>query len=454
MRLFIVFFIIHSIALNGSEYHAKLLEDSIQQFEQLELYFEGDSRILKRTSDPRYLISKLKPTVFSYEIQGTIKLDDVDIYRTKLNAIFAQHLHSKGIHTSTLYTKDGYSLQAAEKVPNIEVVVKSAHIGSPKYLYTHMDQFQTRGKDRVIPGNKHAPYVRFDWRNPRPEKDVCLPEGLANRFIHTENAKETALMAFYSLQELLNRYHFDLLDICFFMNEEGKVICAEISTDNTKIDYTGTDSEVQAVFQRKDKSSAVEKARILSELIRPIEKRRIIISGPFCTGKTTLIQSLQNDLNIPKLIDDSSREMRPGERQDFPYHFINRDEFLTKLDAGKYYEWVEFNGNYYGVPVDKLKETEWIFDILSTQISHYNGKFDGMVSVYLEKPSDQVLIERARKRGDSEEKIRERLIAIQDEDSSQHDYLIPNVDLDKKVEIMRKIVQQDPDVEVYRNWKR
>ena len=238
-----------------------ILAVNLDSFESLPLFFEGDSRVLKEIpGHSDLLISKLKPTIFSFVHGGPIELENIDSVRTELNAIFSETLHANGVQTSTLSTLKGFSLLSKQEVPPIEVVVKGAFIGSPKHIYKNMTSFATRsGKPLVVKG-VHNPYVRFDWRNLLPDEDRCMPEGLADMFINTETAKKTALKAFGVLRESLQNVDFDLLDICFFMNTKGDVICAEVSNDDTTIVYTGNDQNLIELFSNRDKSVAVRKA--------------------------------------------------------------------------------------------------------------------------------------------------------------------------------------------------
>lgn len=64
--------------------------------------------------------------------------------------------------------------------------------------------------------------------------------------------------------------------------------------------------------------------------IRAARRYKIILSGPFCTGKTSLIQMIQERWKIDKIVDDTTRTMRNGEREGFPYHFISEKDFLSR----------------------------------------------------------------------------------------------------------------------------
>lgn len=140
-----------------------------------------------------------------------------------------------------------------------------------------------------------------------------------------------------------------------------------------------------------------------------LKYQKVIVSGGFCSGKTTLVRQLQENLGIPKLIDHSTRQMRFKEQQNFPYHFIERNNFELNIRNDYYHEWIEFNGNYYGVPKWKLfKYKLWAVDIVSSSLPFYEA-FPGSISVFLESPPKELILERAKNRGDTEEVISSRL---------------------------------------------
>jgi phosphoribosylaminoimidazole-succinocarboxamide synthase len=246
---------------------ADILKTQAERFDDLTLFFEGNSRILRETDHPVFLLSKLKPTIFSIKANGPIPLPGIDVIRTKLNAVFCDVLHRAGIRTSTIATEGDFILMSNEKVAPIEVVVKGALVGSPKHLYKGIGDVPTRSGPSLGIGVQHPPYVRFDWRNPLPEQDACMPPALAEYFIDTSQAEITALKSFEALKAFLKPLSLDLLDICFFMNESGDCICAEVSTDNSQIIYTGNDEALAALFSTKDKETMLIKAKKILNII-------------------------------------------------------------------------------------------------------------------------------------------------------------------------------------------
>ncbi|OGL94674.1 hypothetical protein A2348_03615 [Candidatus Uhrbacteria bacterium RIFOXYB12_FULL_58_10] len=250
--------------------HEEIIRMFVPVFDELKPFFEGDSRILKVIPDhPDLLLSRLKPTIFSMRANGVVPLSGIDLRRATLDGIFSGILRAAGIQTSTLAVLDAYVLMKKESVPPIEIVVKGAFIGSPKHIYKRMLETPTRFGNALTAGERHEPYVRFDWRNPLPDEDLCMPEGLADLFIDVTMAKRTALAAFQALRFHLRAHQLDLLDICFFMSTDGMTVCAETSTDNTNIVYSGIDVDVREVFSGEKKEQAIERAdkiiRLLTE---------------------------------------------------------------------------------------------------------------------------------------------------------------------------------------------
>ena len=171
---------------------------------------------------------------------------------------------------------------------------------------------------------------------------------------------------------------------------------------------------------------------------------RIIISGGYCSGKTSLLKLMEKKLGIPKLIDHSTREMRKEEQDGFPYHFISRDEFEKNISLGKYYEWVEFCGNYYGVPKEEVfKQKSWSLDTLTTTwLNKYKNKVPGVYGIFLQSPSDKIILQRAKARGDHVEKI--RLLCAKAEKPEGFNLILPaNLNLEEKLNIIKHITQED-----------
>ncbi|GAB7082125.1 guanylate kinase [Megalodesulfovibrio paquesii] len=78
----------------------------------------------------------------------------------------------------------------------------------------------------------------------------------------------------------------------------------------------------------------------------------LVISAPSGAGKTTLVKRLTAEFpRFSYSISCTTRAPREGEVDGKDYHFLTREEFLTRRDQGYFAEWAEVHGNFYGTPL-------------------------------------------------------------------------------------------------------
>lgn len=214
-------------------------------FERLPLVREGESKIVRDAGDGQVVV-RLKPTIYSFTHHRSGIVPGSDDLRVRASAIFDRCLKAAGVDTAFLDFGPRYILaRRIEAPPPIEVIVKAAHVGTPKHRYFGMGGATIRashprhGGIRVDDDGRYpSPLVRFDWRNPlvdprsgEPLADEVLPDAQADWFIDTAEARITALRAFESLSSFLDAVGVSLLDICFFLTEDGKTSFGEVSPD-------------------------------------------------------------------------------------------------------------------------------------------------------------------------------------------------------------------------------
>ncbi|MBU1229671.1 MAG: guanylate kinase [Proteobacteria bacterium] len=164
----------------------------------------------------------------------------------------------------------------------------------------------------------------------------------------------------------------------------------------------------------------------------------LVISAPSGAGKSTLVERLCKKFpHFAYSISCTTRAPRGGERQGEQYHFLTREEFLARREAGYFAEWAEVHGNLYGtprVPVEELLADgrDVLFDIDVQGALQLKGTFPQGLFVFILPPSLPELERRLRGRGtDSEEDIARRLGNALGElrQAGRFDYLIVNDDL-------------------------
>jgi len=84
-----------------------------------------------------------------------------------------------------------------------------------------------------------------------------------------------------------------------------------------------------------------------------------VVTGPSGAGKGTLIQLVVP--RFPELaaaVSATTRALRPGEQDGVDYHFLSRQDFDARIEAGEFLEWVDYVGNRYGTlnsEIDRLR---------------------------------------------------------------------------------------------------
>src|SRR5262245_19599776 len=77
-----------------------------------------------------------------------------------------------------------------------------------------------------------------------------------------------------------------------------------------------------------------------------------VISGPSGAGKSTVVRELLRQCQLPLVLSVSAttRAPRPGEQDGVHYHFLARDEFQRRREAGDFLEYKEVfgRGDWYG----------------------------------------------------------------------------------------------------------
>ena len=141
----------------------------------------------------------------------------------------------------------------------------------------------------------------------------------------------------------------------------------------------------------------------------------IVISGPSGAGEDSIINGLEKQIPIERVVTTTSRDMRAGESEKNPYYFISQEEFEKGIEDGIYFEHAKhYNDKYYGVTFDEIERVKSSEKIGIWKID-YKGVIQAkklmpdLVTIFINAPLD-ILEKRIRQReGVSEEYIKERM---------------------------------------------
>lgn len=160
----------------------------------------------------------------------------------------------------------------------------------------------------------------------------------------------------------------------------------------------------------------------------------IVLVGVSGAGKDTLIKRMADRVPFRKPISATTRAPREGERNGVDYHFLAREDFERRIANDELFEHEEFSGNIYGTLCSELSGGDLRLCIRENKGARRMQRELGAVVVGVVPPSSEVVIERLRARGDSEEDIAKRLEADKEREAeirSFADYVIVNDDLER-----------------------
>ncbi|MBD8003966.1 guanylate kinase [Bacillus norwichensis] len=179
----------------------------------------------------------------------------------------------------------------------------------------------------------------------------------------------------------------------------------------------------------------------------------IVLSGPSGVGKGTVRKAVfsRPDAKFEYSISMTTRKPREGEIDGVDYFFQSKEKFEQLIEEGKLLEYAEYVGNYYGTPVDYVKETleagkDVFLEIEVQGAKQVREKFPDGLFIFLMPPSLAELKNRIVGRGtESEELINNRMEAARKEIelTSMYDYIVVNDDVERAVDKINAIVQAE-----------
>ncbi|MCH6268933.1 MULTISPECIES: guanylate kinase [Neobacillus] len=176
----------------------------------------------------------------------------------------------------------------------------------------------------------------------------------------------------------------------------------------------------------------------------------IVLSGPSGVGKGTVRKEIfsQPDTAFEYSISVTTRKPRAGEVDGVDYFFRTREEFEEMIRHGKLLEYAEFVGNYYGTPVDYVRQTldegkDVFLEIEVKGARQVREKFPEGLFIFLMPPSLSELKNRIVTRGtETEDIIHNRMLTAREEIEMMelYDYVVENDQVELACERIKAIV--------------
>ena len=152
--------------------------------------------------------------------------------------------------------------------------------------------------------------------------------------------------------------------------------------------------------------------------------KRVVLVGKAASGKDHC-RKLLEDQGFTYQISYTTRPPRTGEVNGKDYYFVSEEEFMWMIREDEFYEWVPFNGWYYGTSRKQMESENSVFIMTPSGLSHMSkeDRTDSFV-VYFNMPID-VRKQRLALRSDAD--TVDRRIEADERDFSQFtnfDYMV------------------------------
>jgi len=181
----------------------------------------------------------------------------------------------------------------------------------------------------------------------------------------------------------------------------------------------------------------------------------VILSGVAGAGKDTIKKELIKRMeNVESLPSFTSRPMRPGDVEGGTYYFVSKEEFEEMLKNQELYEYDVHHNHYYGSSKKLLNEkiasgkvivkdidvngTEKLKELLKDETR--------VVTIFLRVPKAELkkrLENRIDKPSPAEIKLRLNRFDYEESRINIYDYVLKNNDLEKTVQIIMAIIQNE-----------
>ena len=153
---------------------------------------------------------------------------------------------------------------------------------------------------------------------------------------------------------------------------------------------------------------------MISKEMKPKRGHLFIISAPSGAGKTTLAKAvLQQFTDMLYSISYTTRKPRAEERDGVDYHFISKQDFKKGINKGRWAEWAEVYGNYYGTSAEFIEKSlssgcDILLDIDVQGTLQILKHYPDSVTIFILPPSMNALRKRLEMRGSDSKAVIER----------------------------------------------
>ena len=179
--------------------------------------------------------------------------------------------------------------------------------------------------------------------------------------------------------------------------------------------------------------------------------KSIVISAPSGAGKTSIVNYLINEMtSLEFSVSACNRKKRKDEIDGKHYHFLETEDFKTKINSGLFLEWEEVYPNqFYGTLLSSVEEI-WlrdkcvIFDVDVKGALNIKDKFqNNCLAIFIAPPNVETLQQRLLSRDtETKKNVKIRVAKAGKELELQHkfDHIVINDDFSTACKEVRDLL--------------
>lgn len=188
----------------------------------------------------------------------------------------------------------------------------------------------------------------------------------------------------------------------------------------------------------------------MNQTASTIEGTVFVLSAPSAAGKTTLCKALRERFpHLAYSVSATTRQPRRGELPGQDYFFISQHEFEEGIEQGRWAEWAQVHGHYYGTSANWIAQSldsgiDILMDIDVQGARQIVQRFPRAVTIFILPPSMEILAQRLKQRGtDNDAEMDLRLTNAHEEMAQKafFQYQVINDDLDQAIDQLSNIIQ-------------
>ena len=172
----------------------------------------------------------------------------------------------------------------------------------------------------------------------------------------------------------------------------------------------------------------------------------IVLAGASASGKTEVAKMLASKYGIVKVITTTTRDLRVGEVDGRDYFFVSKEKFQQMIEDDRFVEYTVYNNHLYGSTKDQISMNKCIVVDPAGLKAYISLNNPNIITFFLDS-EESTREKRMRLRGDSEEKIKCRL--LHDKEAFKKDNIPP---VDFHIDSETKNVEEVTD-EIYRIYQ-